>query len=192
MATQLAFGDINFNVITRSNQIWLTSKEIASALGYATTKAVTKVFNQNQDEFTSSMTDIVEVPNLGTSGNLKIRTRIFSLRGAHLIAMFARTPVAKEFRRWVLDVLDREVGEPTIQPAPPAPTWQPFSDDYSNRTEIIYYQDFKPIICRVLRSDELVVNPESMMEWLAMKGLLTITRQELKSTTHEQWLALVG
>lgn len=26
--------------------------------------------------------------------------------------MFARTSVAKEFRRWVLDILDREVGEP--------------------------------------------------------------------------------
>lgn len=34
--------------------------------------------------------------------------RVFSLRGAHLIAMFARTPVAKEFRRWVLDILDRQ------------------------------------------------------------------------------------
>ena len=35
--------------------------------------------------------------------------RIFSLRGAHLIAMFARTAIAKQFRKWVLDVLDREV-----------------------------------------------------------------------------------
>lgn len=36
-------------------------------------------------------------------------TRVFSLRGAHMVAMFARTPVAKEFRHWVLDILDREV-----------------------------------------------------------------------------------
>lgn len=35
------------------------------------------------------------------------RCRIFSLRGCHLVAMFARTPVAKAFRRWVLDVLDK-------------------------------------------------------------------------------------
>lgn len=35
--------------------------------------------------------------------------RIFSLRGAHLIAMFSRTALAKEFRRWVLDVLDKEI-----------------------------------------------------------------------------------
>lgn len=28
--------------------------------------------------------------------------------------MFARTPVAKEFRRWVLDILDREVAQSPI------------------------------------------------------------------------------
>ena len=32
--------------------------------------------------------------------------RIFSLRGAQLLAIFARTPPAKRFRRWVLDVLE--------------------------------------------------------------------------------------
>lgn len=36
------------------------------------------------------------------------KVRIFSLRGCHLVAMFARTAVAKEFRKWVLDVLDKE------------------------------------------------------------------------------------
>ncbi|WP_430231424.1 ORF6C domain-containing protein [Nitrosomonas communis] len=36
--------------------------------------------------------------------------RIFSLRGAHLIAMFAKTEIAKEFRKWALDsdILERE------------------------------------------------------------------------------------
>lgn len=43
--------------------------------------------------------------------------RVFSLRGAHLIGMFARTPKAKEFRRWVLDVLDREVANGSVSPA---------------------------------------------------------------------------
>lgn len=52
------------------------------------------------------MTQVIESV---TSGNYRKKVRVFSLRGAHLIAMFARTPVAKEFRRWVLDILDREV-----------------------------------------------------------------------------------
>jgi prophage antirepressor-like protein len=40
------------------------------------------------------------------------QVRVFSLRGAHLIAMLARTPVAKAFRRWVLDVLEKETQAP--------------------------------------------------------------------------------
>lgn len=32
-------------------------------------------------------------------------TRIFSLRGCHLLGMLAKTETAKAFRRWVLDVL---------------------------------------------------------------------------------------
>ncbi|WP_100097018.1 MULTISPECIES: hypothetical protein [Candidatus Hamiltonella] len=45
--------------------------------------------------------------------------RIFSLCGEHLIAMFANTPVAKEFRKWCLDILDKEVGVPEHQPQSP-------------------------------------------------------------------------
>ncbi|OWF76982.1 hypothetical protein B4900_17835 [Yersinia rohdei] len=41
--------------------------------------------------------------------------RCFSLRGAHLVAMFADTPVAKEFRRWALDVMDRDVAKSPIK-----------------------------------------------------------------------------
>ncbi|HBT0133029.1 TPA: ORF6N domain-containing protein [Klebsiella pneumoniae] len=112
MTNQLTFHDHHFSAINRNNQIWLSSKDIALSLGYAKTNAITKIYNQNQDEFSSGMTDVVEVPNSGTSGNLKARSRIFSLRGAHLIAMFARTQLAKEFRKWVLDILDKEVGSP--------------------------------------------------------------------------------
>lgn len=86
--------------------IWLTSTEIANALQYKSAKSVTNLFNQNSEEFTSGMTQVIESV---TSGNYRKKVRVFSLRGAHLIAMFARTPVAKEFRRWVLDILDREV-----------------------------------------------------------------------------------
>ncbi|WP_187153367.1 hypothetical protein [Candidatus Arsenophonus triatominarum] len=62
---------------------------------------------------------MTETLNLKVSGNYEKTVRIFSLRGAHLVAMFARTPVAKEFRKWVLDILDKEVGNP--QPRPEAP-----------------------------------------------------------------------
>ncbi|KFC08287.1 Rha family phage protein [Trabulsiella guamensis ATCC 49490] len=119
MATALAFHNTRFNVVNRNNQIWLSSKELAQALKYASTKAVTDIYNKNTDEFSDGMSQVVEST---TSGNYRKKVRIFSLRGAHLIAMFARTPVAKEFRRWVLDILDREVGEPVTKPVPASPT----------------------------------------------------------------------
>ncbi|MEI9694577.1 P22AR C-terminal domain-containing protein [Atlantibacter hermannii] len=107
----VAKSDLNFQgkaivPVSGMSGIWLTSAEIANALQYKSAKSVTNLFNQNADEFTSGMTQVIESV---TSGNYRKKVRVFSLRGAHLIAMFARTDVAKEFRRWVLDILDREV-----------------------------------------------------------------------------------
>lgn len=110
MNNQLAFRDVNFNVITRNNQTWLSSKDLAQALDYKNTKSITNLFNENEDEFTPTMSLVIESVTNGINGSQRrLKTRIFSLRGAHLIAMFARTETAKEFRRWVLDILDREV-----------------------------------------------------------------------------------
>lgn len=107
----VAKADLNFQgkaivPVAGMNSIWLTSAELANALNYKSAKSVTNLFNQNADEFTSGMTQVIESV---TSGNYRKKVRVFSLRGAHLVAMFARTDVAKEFRRWVLDILDREV-----------------------------------------------------------------------------------
>lgn len=102
----IRFHDTQFTVIPHHGQPWLTATQIAQALGYASDDAVSRIYRRNADEFTSGMTGTV---NLTVPGNpMPIPVRIFSLRGAHLIAMFSRTALAKEFRRWVLDVLDRE------------------------------------------------------------------------------------
>lgn len=58
------------------------------------------------------MTQVVEILD-GADSALPTKTRIFSLRGCHLLAMFARTPLAKQFRVWVLDVLDKLNAERT-------------------------------------------------------------------------------
>ena len=191
MTTQLAFHAMKFTPIVLNNQIWLSSKELAQALKYASTKSVTDIYNKNQDEFTDGMSQVVEST---TSGNYRKKARFFSLRGAHLIAMFARTPVAKEFRRWVLDILDKEVGQPITQPIPPTPQdptdIYTFCDNYANRIEMIYYQEFKPIFCRTLSSDEIVMSHESMKEWLEKQGLIFFTRDELKNLSYRDFLAV--
>lgn len=183
MSTQLAFHGTQFNTVSRHNSIYLTAVEIAHALGYKKPDAVTQIYERNCDEFSADMTETL---NLSVSGNYQKTIRIFSLRGAHLIAMFARTPIAKEFRRWVLDVLDCEVGDPVIQVQPPA---LPTADDHANRTEVIYYQDFKPIFCRTLTKGEIVISHESMQQWLEKNGMIFFTRDELKNLSYADWLA---
>lgn len=100
----LTFNQIQFNPIQQDNQIWLTSSELAKALGYKRADSISRLYSRNSDEFTTNMTQVIDNPR-----NVNLALRIFSLRGAHLIAMFANTDVAKEFRKWVLDILDKEI-----------------------------------------------------------------------------------
>ncbi len=104
MAISLCFNEFTFSPVIRDSQPWFKSSELARALGYKDENSVRRIYERNADEFTENMTQVVE--NLDTV-NLTVRARIFSLRGCHLLAMFARTPVAKAFRRWVLDVIER-------------------------------------------------------------------------------------
>ena len=109
MSRALTFNDVILTPIIHQNRFWIRSAELARALGYSDTRKIAQLYERNADEFTSEMTQVIElsgVPKMSTPENLKYKARIFSLRGCHLLAMFARTPVAKEFRRWVLDVLD--------------------------------------------------------------------------------------
>ena len=114
MEMALCFNNFTFTPVTHQNSLWIRAAELARALGYSSEEKVSRVYRRNEDEFTPDMTQVIEItdrPELGTSKNLINKARIFSLRGCHLLAMFARTPVAKAFRRWVLDVLDRLAAE---------------------------------------------------------------------------------
>lgn len=110
MSNQLAFKDHILETITHNNKIWFTAKTLATALKYSRGDKITGIYNRNKTEFSQGMTENLK---LRVSGNYIKTVRLFSLRGAHLIAMFARTPVAEEFRKWVLDILDKEVSETT-------------------------------------------------------------------------------
>lgn len=106
MLQPLCFNDFTFSPVTRDSQPWFKPSELARALGYANDNYVTRLYRRNEDEFSSDMTQLIENSaeiQFGSEG----RSRIFSLRGCHLLAMFARTPVAKAFRKWVLDVIEQ-------------------------------------------------------------------------------------
>lgn len=110
--TDLTFQNFTFNPIVENGQVWLTSTELTKVLEYKKTDAVSQIYSRNSDEFTDSMTMTLNLSVNGINNSLRNKVvRVYSLRGAHLIAMFASTPVAKEFRKWVLDILDREVAD---------------------------------------------------------------------------------
>ena len=125
MTTDLIFQDTKLNVVDRDGQPWIQSRELAKVLGFKDASSVGRIFERNKDEFTDAMTATVKM----TVGITPVDVRIFSLRGCHLLAMFAKTPVAKEFRKWVLDVLDREQAAQTsiaqTKEALPEPTITP-------------------------------------------------------------------
>lgn len=109
----LAFDGREIKTVTRDGQLWMSGNEIGLALEYACPdSAIKKLYNRVSDEFTPTMTRIIKVM---TSGGRQA-VRFFSLRGAHLLAMFARTDKAKAFRVWVLNILDKEAGQ--IKSAP--------------------------------------------------------------------------
>ncbi|HIE7243359.1 TPA: P22AR C-terminal domain-containing protein [Enterobacter hormaechei] len=117
----LTFQQTAFHPVSHKGEIWLTSSELAAALGYKKSDAVTQIFSRYHDEFTENMSTTLKMSVVRKTGIVDIPVRVFSLRGAHLIAMFATTQKAKEFRRWVLDILDREVAH--------SPIAKQFSDD---------------------------------------------------------------
>ena len=112
-AQSLVFQETTFDVIDRNGQPWLKAADIARALGYAREDSVSRIYERNADEFSEAMSQTVNLTVSGKINGLQnVTVRIFSLRGAHLLAMFARTTVAKAFRRWVLDILDRVTSAP--------------------------------------------------------------------------------
>ena len=132
--SNLVFRDVTFTPVVRNQITYLTSPELAQALGYSQPNAVQKIYNRNKDEFTPEMS----VTQFGSAGN--DAARLFSLRGAHLIAMFARTPIAKDFRRWVLDVLDRETQQSDIELATAVLRRKRFELFFDHNGKITFHQ----------------------------------------------------
>lgn len=140
MEMALTFNDVTLSPISHQNNLWIRAVELAHALGYAQENSVSRIYRSNSDEFTPDMTQVIEIFD-GADSALSTKARIFSLRGCHLVAMFARTPVAKAFRRWVLDVLDRLAAEERAALSSPTP------DDFTGTLSITpsTTEDRKPL-----------------------------------------------
>ena len=107
----LSFNNVDLTPIAvDNNDMWFTANDLAKALEYKNVRSIYKIYNANADEFTDKMTTVTVSVTQDINGRKrKLSIRIFSLRGCHLMGMFARTTEAKKFRHWVLNVLDDEV-----------------------------------------------------------------------------------
>lgn len=106
---ELMFQDNSLRLVERDGQVWVGAADIARALGYARADKVTRIYDRHSGEFSVSMSTMAMLPDLdpqtGVPGQSRLN-RLFSLRGAHLVAMFARTAKGQEFRRWLLDLIE--------------------------------------------------------------------------------------
>lgn len=97
MTNLVHFNNHNIELIQYNNQPYMTLRQIGGALEYARLDKISTIYNEHKSEFDEEMSCLVRRGNT--------RVRIFNREGAWLIGMFARTPKAAEFRRWVLKVL---------------------------------------------------------------------------------------
>lgn len=164
---ELKFQGTPFHPVVESGSVWLTSTELAQALDYSSAKSISNLFLRNQDEFTSGMSLVIDMMTNGINGSTRRKKiRVFSLRGAHLIAMFAETPIAKQFRRWVLDVLDRESSKQDASPL------------FSGKV-LLRFENGNLSSAQVAKEDEELISMKTMVELLNMRGYITMTKGEL-------------
>ena len=98
----VTFNNQNIELIRHNGQPYMALPQIEGALEFAKKgKAISNLYNQHKSEFDEEMSCLIRRGNT--------RVRIFNREGAWLIGMFARTPKAAEFRRWVLKVLGNTV-----------------------------------------------------------------------------------
>lgn len=165
------FHGVNLIPVKDVAGIWLTSADIAKALGYKSTKSISNLFTQYEDEFSQGMTMVIESVTNGINGSTRrMKVRVFSLRGAHLIAMFARTPVAKEFRHWVLDILDREVGSAGADRLP---------TKFHQRVLLYLNENGQVKDTYPLTEDQVVMSFDAFVSYFRKKGWIVAPRDEV-------------
>jgi|GEM_PF-4618858 len=90
------------NLIHEQGRYWMTAKEIGVALGYNDpANSINRLYSRHKEELESfkgraNLTDHLGIPH---------ETSIFNTDGMWLIALFANTPKAKKFRKFVVNML---------------------------------------------------------------------------------------
>lgn len=163
----LIFNDLTIKSIVNDNdsQVWITSSELAKALGYKSSKSITNLYNSKSQEFTDSMSKVIDLVTSPTGSSTK--TRIFSMRGCHLMGMFARTKIAPSFRVWALDILDQEL-------------------ERNNRRHSITAQLDEVYSIYALEQGKASESGKSLVSWRYIRDSLQVTIDGLKEQLQPQ------
>lgn len=114
--TRAEFLGTPVSILDHAGRRWLTARDVGVCLGYADpSRKVIHLYHRHADEFGPEDTGVL---NLGTPGGEQ-QTRIFSQTGCILLAMFANTARARDFRAWAKKVLAREAA--AVPPVPVVP-----------------------------------------------------------------------
>ncbi len=103
MSNIVIFEGHELDKIYANGGIWLRGSQIGTTLGFIFPEGgIRKLYNRNKHQFTDDMTNQII---LDTAGGKQL-SRVFSPRGAALLALLAKTPIADRFRAFVLDKLE--------------------------------------------------------------------------------------
>jgi prophage antirepressor-like protein len=147
----LSFQKNPLEIIKDDDGLWIRSPQIGYALGYKQPRQkMAQLYENNKREFTSLMTKEMKIK---TNSGIQ-NTRVFSLRGVHLIAMFAKTAIAAEFREWVLNVLENHVdGQAQIQNDPVKPVSVVPAENFEEDTQSFTINADKIATLRAIEKD---------------------------------------
>lgn len=112
------FNGTPVSIIEHAGQRWITAEEAGRCLGYAEPnvgQGIRNLYNRHLDEFGDE--DSRQIDLICRDGKPRL-TRIFSATGCMLLAMFANTDLAKEFRQWAKHVLSGQVTAVADEPLP--------------------------------------------------------------------------
>ena len=101
MQNIVKFEEKEFELLNIDGVPMMTCRQIDDALKMATRNGTSTLYTRHSDEFTPEMTRLIKQG--------RTRVRVFNREGAWLIGMFARTPTAAAFRKWVLTALAAHV-----------------------------------------------------------------------------------
>lgn len=158
------FENQDIELITVDGQPMMTLSQIAGALGTDFQNgSLSKLYTAHADEFTPEMTRIVKQG--------RTRVRVFNREGAWLIGMFARTPKAAAFRKWVITALAEHVDGASANGQTALPPPETKEEKIARKITMLMMAE-----CHIIKSD-----------WF---NELTAELEQAKKTIKEQNAAL--